>query len=121
MGSHRTPLDGPGSIACRHRHYSPRTERTARPNPSAPHAKKNLDVRFRCTVDIRIMVGHYARDEIFVFCCHFTRSGSLRLADWSLLISFYVSRQSHVMWRESHFMCRPTEQPAYSQLSAPPV
>ena len=46
----------------------------------------------RCTVDIRIMVGHYVRDEIFLFWCHFTRSGSLRLADWSLLISFYVSR-----------------------------
>jgi hypothetical protein len=82
---------------------------------------KSPNVRSRCTVDIQIMGIHYARDENFVFCCHFTRSGSLRLADWSLLISFYVSRQSHFMWRESHFMCRPMEQPAYSQLSAPPV
>lgn len=27
----------------------------------------------RCTVDIRIMVGHYARDEVFVFCCLFIK------------------------------------------------
>ena len=48
-----------------------------------------LDDRFRCTVDIRIMVGYYARDGIFVFRCHFIRSGSLPSAAWSRLISLY--------------------------------
>jgi len=87
---------------------------------ATPHTASRMDGRLRCTVDIRIMVGHYARDEIFVFCCHFTRSGSLRLADWSLLISFYVSRQSQLCG-ENLTLCVVQRQSAYSQLSAPPV
>ena len=67
-----------------------------------------LDDCLRCTVDIRIMGIHYARAEVFIFWHRYTKIGSRRLAAWYRLISFYVSRQSHVMWRESHFMCRPT-------------
>uniref|UniRef100_E6QE47 Uncharacterized protein n=1 Tax=mine drainage metagenome TaxID=410659 RepID=E6QE47_9ZZZZ len=60
----------------------------------------------RCTVDIRIMVGHYAREEVFVFCCLFIKK-------WQPTFGCLVSLDLT--------LCVVQRPPAYSQLSAPPV